>query len=110
MAGGDIIRYRVFLNGAGSVREIGAQIALYDVKGQIGLISFYRTDGVGFSGQDVVTAGGWIHMSRPMSEFQATVDVLRNEGPMQLVYQTPQVDDAYGQIITGKELVGEGQT
>lgn len=104
-----IASYRVLIYGSAQTRSEGALILLFDAKGEtLARVVFFR-DLADANPADHGLPDGAIEMHMPMSEFQSTLDVLRNEGPSSVFLNTPQSGDPYVQITTGLEPAGEGE-
>ncbi len=85
--------------------EAASVLNLYDEDGKRrGTLSFYP-DGTYLSGASEDKSEGIVFLKLPVSRFAFTVDVLRNESPIYLTYESPEI--AY--LSTGeREPVGAG--
>lgn len=101
----EILNYSIRINGGpeGSVNFHRAEIFLFGTNGKvIGLIQFYD-DGEELPAS---SSGEFIEMALPVSRLHDMVDLLRNEKPVYLQWQSA-INCGY--VSTGMEPTGEGE-
>ena len=100
----EIRQYAIRLHGGpeGPGRPLRAQIHLFDNDNRLaGVVDFYDAN----QRLPEDTKEELIRMALPASQLHATVDMLRNEGPIYLEWQS-KLGNAY--LATSQEPVGEG--
>ncbi len=101
----EIKNYAIRVHGgpSGSGEAIRAQIHLFDDRNKmVGAMDFYD-EGVALPAD---RKEDMIRMALPASQIHTVVDILRNEGPVYLVWQE-RLQNAY--LGTSQEPVGEGE-
>ncbi len=83
-----------------------ALIHLYDNNSVYRGSLYFHPDGTHLPDANEDTPNGQIFLRLPVSRFASAVDMLRNESPIRLIYNSPM--NAY--LTTGREPTGEEET